>query len=98
MGKRYGRWETTGSVDEGGQGHILLVRDTTGELAGQFILKRLKNSKRMDLSLRRGKRSHRRPRTWRRAWSSRSAGVEIAARDREGTLAVPSHSRIRDRA
>jgi len=44
---KYGRWEIIESIDEGGQGHIFLVRDSSGEHTGDHILKRLKNIKRI---------------------------------------------------
>jgi serine/threonine protein kinase len=47
MGKKYGKWELEGSVDEGGQSHVFQVRSSTGEPAGTFALKRLKNAGRI---------------------------------------------------
>lgn len=49
MAKRYKRWETIRDLPEGGQGHIYVVVDTTEELPGEFVLKRLKNPGRIDL-------------------------------------------------
>lgn len=49
MGKQYGQWEVVRSIDEGGQAHVFLVKDTKKELPGQYVLKRLKNHKRIDL-------------------------------------------------
>ncbi len=47
--KVYGdRWEIIESIDEGGQAHVLLVWDKSGEHEGEFTLKRLKNDKRLD--------------------------------------------------
>jgi len=43
MGKRYGQWEVVKSLDEGGQGHVFLVRNVVRKTASQFVLKRLKN-------------------------------------------------------
>jgi len=46
MGKRYGDWEVVKSLNEGGQAHVLLVKNhVTGQLA---VLKRLKNIKRLE--------------------------------------------------
>ncbi|MGH7307460.1 MAG: serine/threonine-protein kinase [Candidatus Rokuibacteriota bacterium] len=49
MAKRYGRWKTVGSIDEGRQAHVFLVVDSQGEWEGQHVLKRLKNQGRLDL-------------------------------------------------
>lgn len=49
MATRYGRWETIGTLDQGGQAHVFLVKDASKELAGQFALKRLRNAERIDL-------------------------------------------------
>jgi len=38
-----GRWRRVRSLPEGGQGHLFIVEDTTGEFAGQLVQKRLKN-------------------------------------------------------
>lgn len=43
----WGRWQADdASIDQGGQGQIYRVRDTSGELPGFYILKELKNPKR----------------------------------------------------
>ena len=42
------RWEVIEPIDEGGQSYIYKVRDRKGEYTGQFVLKRLKNYKRLD--------------------------------------------------
>jgi serine/threonine protein kinase len=47
--KKYGEWEVVRSLSEGGQAHLFLVKDSTGKRAGQYVLKRLKNVKRLDL-------------------------------------------------
>jgi hypothetical protein len=39
----YGRWKPSKSLPEGGQAHVFVVEDTTGEFIGQLTLKRLKN-------------------------------------------------------
>lgn len=50
MAKTYGgRWKTIGSVGEGGQAHVFTVEDANGVHQERFVLKRLKNIKRMDL-------------------------------------------------
>lgn len=46
---QYGNWKVIKSLDEGGQTHVFLVTDTTGQYAGQYVLKRLKNPGRLDL-------------------------------------------------
>lgn len=47
MAKTFGNWETLGvRIAEGGQGEIYEVRNLTGEPAGKWLLKRLKNPKR----------------------------------------------------
>jgi serine/threonine protein kinase len=50
MGKVYGnRWEGVGNdLGEGGQAHVLRVKDSTGALPGEFALKRITNPKRID--------------------------------------------------
>jgi len=48
MGKQYGKWEIVRDLDEGGQGHVFLVKEKDRESDQQFILKRLKNPKRLD--------------------------------------------------
>jgi serine/threonine protein kinase len=42
------RWEVIQPIDEGGQSYIYKVKDRNGEYSGQFVLKRLKNHKRLD--------------------------------------------------
>ena len=43
--KTYGRWETVGQpVGRGGQGEVLKVRDTTGNIAEPCALKRLRKN------------------------------------------------------
>src|SRR6516225_9033755 len=49
MPRSYGKWEVVRSLAEGGQGHLFLVRDTIRESDERFVLKRLKNAKRLDL-------------------------------------------------
>jgi len=49
MATQYGQWKVSRSLDEGAQGHVFLVTDTTGEHAGQYVLKRLKNPSRLEL-------------------------------------------------
>lgn len=39
----WGRWKNLAVLGEGGQSHTFVVEDQTGELAGKFVLKRLKN-------------------------------------------------------
>lgn len=47
MTKLYGaRWRIVDKVGEGGQGEVFRVVDTTGELTGEYALKRVKNPKR----------------------------------------------------
>lgn len=47
--RQWGKWEAQGqSFDQGGQGQIYRVTDTTGEKIGTYILKELKNPKRID--------------------------------------------------
>lgn len=46
--KTYGdKWETIRTLGEGGQSHVYLVRDKTVEYQGEYVLKRLKNKKRL---------------------------------------------------
>lgn len=49
-GRRFGssgRWKSTGeSLVEGGQAHVLIVTDQSGEFAGEHVVKILKNTKR----------------------------------------------------
>lgn len=47
MAKRFGRWETVETLGEGGQGHTFLARNTDDGSTG-WVLKRLKNPKRID--------------------------------------------------
>ncbi|CAN3129331.1 serine/threonine protein kinase [Mycobacterium sp. smrl_JER01] len=47
MAKRFGRWETVETLGEGGQAHTFLVRNTDDGSTG-WVLKRLKNPKRID--------------------------------------------------
>jgi len=47
--KKYGRWNTEKSIDEGGQGYVYLVTDLKGEKTGRFALKRLKDPARREL-------------------------------------------------
>src|SRR5216684_2137113 len=49
MAKRYGRWETLKSLDEGGQSHVYLVHDPDHDDQGIFALKRLKKGSRLPL-------------------------------------------------
>jgi serine/threonine protein kinase len=45
--RKWGKWEADEmSFDQGGQGQIYRVRDTSGKLSGFFVLKELKNPKR----------------------------------------------------
>lgn len=49
MPKLYGdRWETLGSLAEGGQAHTYKVRDSKGDGETHYVLKRLKNINRAD--------------------------------------------------
>jgi serine/threonine protein kinase len=49
MGKIYGdRWETLDDLPEGGQAYVYLVKDTKGKGDTKYVLKRLKNPKRID--------------------------------------------------
>lgn len=48
MTKRYGNWEISESIGEGGQGHVFLAKDLLDTRQGSFALKRLKNKKRME--------------------------------------------------
>lgn len=49
MGKTYGdRWKVVESLPEGGQAHAFLVTDIRGEGETLYVLKRLKNIKRID--------------------------------------------------
>jgi serine/threonine protein kinase len=41
--KTYGKWQTIGSLGEGGQARVFKVRDTTGAASEICVLKRLKN-------------------------------------------------------
>jgi hypothetical protein len=41
-----GRWKTGDGLGEGGQGHVFRAVDTSGALAGEFALKRVRNPKR----------------------------------------------------
>ncbi len=43
-----GKWEVQGSLGEGGQAWVYTVRDFTGERDGEFVLKRLKNPRRLE--------------------------------------------------
>lgn len=47
MGKQFGKWEVTQSLDEGGQAWVYLVKDTASDSDKQYILKRLKNANRL---------------------------------------------------
>lgn len=49
MAKVYGeRWEIVESLDEGGQAHTFIVKDTSKEKEEKYVLKRLKNVSRLD--------------------------------------------------
>ena len=49
MAKIYGdRWQVIETLVEGGQAHTFLVRDTKGDGAALYVLKRLKNPNRVD--------------------------------------------------
>lgn len=49
MPRTWGRWEHIGDQpEEGGQAHVFKVKDTKGQLQGDYALKRLKNDKRID--------------------------------------------------
>ncbi|MEH2080860.1 MAG: hypothetical protein V7K89_12930 [Nostoc sp.] len=42
--KKFGnRWENINSVGEGGQSHVFLVKDLSGEFTDNCVLKKLKN-------------------------------------------------------
>lgn len=43
MASTYGKWKLLDSLGEGGQSHVFAATDTTGELDGTWVLKRLKN-------------------------------------------------------
>jgi serine/threonine protein kinase len=49
VARQYEGWTVIRSLNEGGQGHIFLVEDTTGKYSGHYVLKRLKNRGRLDL-------------------------------------------------
>jgi serine/threonine protein kinase len=49
MAARYEKWEVVRSIDEGGQGRLYLVKDTTGTVSEPCVLKRLKNPNRLEL-------------------------------------------------
>lgn len=47
--REWGRWVALGpSFKEGGQGRLYLVSDSNGEFNGEYVLKELKNPKRLD--------------------------------------------------
>jgi serine/threonine protein kinase len=46
---QYGPWRVIKSLGEGGQAHVDLVENSTGQPAGSYVLKRLKNRARLDL-------------------------------------------------
>lgn len=47
--REWGRWAARGPVfREGGQARLYIVVDTTGEFSGEYVLKELKNPKRLD--------------------------------------------------
>ncbi len=48
MADAYGKWEVLDSLGEGGQAWLYMVRDSTSERDGQFVLKRLKNPARLE--------------------------------------------------
>jgi serine/threonine protein kinase len=48
MADQYGKWRVLKSIGEGGQNHVFLVVDTTGMDAGNYALKRLKNTGRVE--------------------------------------------------
>ena len=49
MAQVYGdRWEIIESLDEGGQSHTFLVRDSKGDGKTRYVLKRLKNLNRLE--------------------------------------------------
>jgi serine/threonine protein kinase len=56
------RWVTTGeALDEGGQAHIHVVTDSTGQRRGEYVIKLLKNAKRtprLDKEIETTKRLH----------------------------------------
>ena len=43
-----GRWEIISPLEEGGQAHTYLVRDKRGADEARYVLKRLKNIKRIE--------------------------------------------------
>lgn len=48
MAQKYDHWEIVEALGEGGQGHTFLVLNTNSDSTEQFVLKRLKNIKRLD--------------------------------------------------
>lgn len=47
MASEYGRWKVISSIGEGGQTHVYRVKDEDGQREGEYVLKRLKNIKRI---------------------------------------------------
>jgi Protein kinase domain len=43
-----GRWKTGGGLGQGGQGHVFRATDTSGQLEGEFALKRILNPERRE--------------------------------------------------
>ena len=54
------RWEVIEPIAEGGQSHVFMVRDVSGEYLGQLVLKRLRNHKKLGSSRLLAKLSHHR--------------------------------------
>jgi serine/threonine protein kinase len=48
MGKEFGKWVIQRQLGEGGQGHTYLVREKDSKEGPDFVLKRLKNKKRIE--------------------------------------------------
>jgi serine/threonine protein kinase len=48
MGKQYGKWEMIESFDQGGQGWVYFVSEKGNDSDKRFVLKRLRNHKRLD--------------------------------------------------
>jgi serine/threonine protein kinase len=48
MAQQYGKWVVVRQLGEGGQSHTFVVQEKGNEAAGEFVLKRLKNLKRIE--------------------------------------------------
>src|SRR6266511_3838706 len=47
MATEYGKWRPVKALSEGGQAHTFIVEDNSRQERGQYVLKRLKNIKRI---------------------------------------------------